>query len=80
VDRVFDVLVQQGTLGVALAALGYAFWRQSGDLKTTQEARVADANRMITVMLDLNNKNNEAIGQLTAAVSGLENAIERRRI
>ncbi len=48
-------------------------------LKATQDARVADAQRVAQTLLDLNDKWNTTVGALTAAVDRLTVSVEARR-
>lgn len=78
-EPVAEALLQQGVLGAALVALGFAYWRQIGDIRDLQNARVEDARKTIGTLLDLVDKQHEAVAELTEAVKRLEMAMDRRR-
>lgn len=73
-------LVAHGPLGIALAAVGFAFWKQSGELKEVQAARVEDAKKTVTTLLELVDKQHEAMEALSRALLELKSAVERRRV
>ncbi len=78
-EAVAAALLQHGVLGAALVAVGYAYWRQIGDIRDLQNARVDDARKTIGTLLDLVDKQHEAVGELTEAVKRLEMSMDRRR-
>lgn len=78
-EQVVTALLAHGPLGIALVALGFAFWKQSEQLKEVQAARVEDAKKTITTLLELVDKQHGVIRALTEAVQELKGAIERRR-
>lgn len=71
--------MEHGPLGISLAALGVAFWRQSGELKEVQAARVEDAKKTVTTLLELVDKQHGALERLTSALTELKTIVERRR-
>lgn len=81
-DPVTETLISAGPLGAIVTVLGVAYWRQgkalSEALKATQEARVDDAKKVTTTLLELNEKNLVAIGSLTSAVNELRAAVASR--
>jgi hypothetical protein len=79
VEEVAAALIAHGPLGIALVAVGWAFWKQSAELKEVQAARVEDAKRVVPVLLEFVDKSNKTVQELTEAVRKLEAAIERRR-
>lgn len=74
-----DALVQHGPLGISLAAVGYAFWKQSAELREVQAARVEDAKKVIEMIVELADKQHEAIDSLRAVVVDLKNTLEHKR-
>lgn len=79
-DEIVSALIANGPLGAALAAVGFAYWRQAGELRDVQAARVEDAKKTVTTLLDLVDKQHEASGEVVRAVGELKAAIERRRL
>lgn len=71
-----DSLLSAGPLGAIIVALGVAYWRQARTLKDTQDARVTDAQKVASTLLEQNQKWNDTIGGLTAAVRELKTAYE----
>ncbi len=78
-EPVAEALLQHGPLGIALVALGFVYWKQIGELRDLQNARVEDARKTIGTLLDLVDKQHEAVGELTEAVKRLEMSMDRRR-
>lgn len=78
-EPVAEALLQHGPLGIALVAIGYAYWKQVEEIRTLQSARVEDARKTIGTLLDLVDKQHEAVGELTEAVKRLEMSMDRRR-
>lgn len=77
-EAVVSALLAHGPLGIALVALGYAFWKQGDQLKEVQAARVEDAKKTVTTLLELVEKQHGAIRTLAEAVQELRGAFERR--
>jgi hypothetical protein len=73
------VLTGAGPLGAILVACGLYLRHLHRMLKEVQDARVADAQRVVDRVLDLNDRTNEAIGGLTAAVDRLYTLLEADR-
>lgn len=63
------VLAQYGLAGVVIAALGWAYWRRTGDLQAelreVQAARVEDSKKMVQTLLDLVDKQHAALEELS---------------
>lgn len=78
-EPVAEALLQHGPLGIALVAIGYAYWKQVEEIRTLQSARVEDARKTIGTLLDLVDKQHEAVGELTEAVKRLEMSMDNRR-
>lgn len=76
-EQVAAALLQHGPLGIALVALGYAFWKQSAELKEVQAARVEDARKTITTLLELVDKQHAALEEISEAVNSMRP--DRRR-
>jgi hypothetical protein len=74
-----STLIQAGPLGAIILALGVAYWRQGNELRSTQDKRVEDAQKVADTLLDLNDKWNATVMTLTAAVNDLKTAVEARR-
>ena len=70
-ENAAETLIAAGPLGAIIAALGVAYWRQGMALKDAQEARVADAKLVTRTLLELNDKWNATVNNLTAAVDRL---------
>jgi hypothetical protein len=78
-EPVAEALLQHGPLGVALVALGYAYWMQVKEIRDLQSARVDDVRKTVGMLLDLVDKQHEAVGELTEAVKRLEMSMDSRR-
>ena len=78
-DAVSSIFLAQGPWGAAVAALAVAFWHQLQENKRVQEARVADAQKVTTTLLDITAKFNESTQEMAEAVNGLSGAVEELR-
>lgn len=79
--EVISTLLSAGPLGAIIVLLCYALWRQTGELRASQEARVEDAKKVTDTLLKLNDKWNTTVTALTDAVKELKNvvhAVDRR--
>ena len=70
-ENIAATLIQAGPLGAVILALGVAYYKQSGELRRAQEARVEDAKKVTKTLLELNDKWNTTVSALTAAVKEL---------
>jgi len=71
-------LISAGPLGAIIVILFIAYWRQSKALAEAQQARVADAQKVTTDLLELNEKWLVTLNSLTAAVHELRIAVSAR--
>jgi hypothetical protein len=78
-EPITEALLQHGPLGIALVALGYAYWMQVKEIRDLQSARVDDVRKTVGMLLDLVDKQHEAVGELTEAVKRLEMSMDNRR-
>lgn len=67
-DEAVSAIVSSGIPGALLVVLGYAYWRQAQDLKATQEARVADAQKFAKDSLEREDKWVDVLKDLAVAV------------
>lgn len=72
-------LLGAGPLGAVIAAMGYALWRQTGELRASQEARVQDAQKVADMLLNLNDKWNASISELADAIKELKIVVQTVR-
>ena len=66
-----ETLIAAGPLGAIILALGVAYYKQGVALKLAQEARVDDAKKVTSTLLELNDKWNGSVNALTTAVDRL---------
>lgn len=78
-EQVLAALLEHGPLGVVLAIVGTAYWRQSEQLRDVQAARVEDAKKTITTLLELVDKQHASLESIAEVVGELKAAIERNR-
>lgn len=73
IDDATNILLNSGSpvLGAILVVLGYAYWKQSQALAAVQEARVQDAQRVASTLLEMQDKWQSALSELTQAVERL---------
>jgi|688.fasta_scaffold66028_10 hypothetical protein len=81
VEDVTSVLLNSGSpvLGAVVLVLGYAYWKQAQALATVQEARVQDAQRVATTLLEMQDKWQVSLNDLTQAVERLSAALPTKR-
>lgn len=81
VEDVTSVLLNSGSpvLGAVVLVLGYAYWKQAQALATVQEARVQDAQRVATTLLEMQDKWQASLNDLTQAVERLSAALPTKR-
>lgn len=73
---ILSTLLSAGPLGAIIVLLCYALWRQTGELRASQEARVADAKKVTDTLLMLNDKWNTTVVELTDAVKELKTVVQ----
>lgn len=60
-----------------MLALGYAYLMQGRKLDEVQAARVEDAKKVLTTVLELVDERNEALEGLTRTIADLKSIVER---
>ena len=78
-DEAVTTIIQSGLSGALLVILGIAYWRKEQDLKASQEARVADAQKVAKDSLEREDKWQDLISELTRAVERLTDNAGRPR-
>lgn len=78
-EPVVTALLNAGILGPILIAIGWYTLRLQSQLKDSQEKRVEDAQRVVEQMLQLNDRWNESIGELTGSFNELSELLVRLR-
>lgn len=76
-DAVITALVNAGILGPVLVAVGWYTLRLQGQLKESQEKRVEDAQRVVSQLLDLNDRWNASFNQAAASTDELRDLVAR---
>ena len=71
-SELLSMILQAGPLGAVIAAMALFIAKSQKQLKEVQEARVADAQKVIGTMLALNDRWSETISELTNAVNELK--------
>lgn len=72
-------IASSGVLGAILVVLGYAYWKQGEALAAAQAARVADAQRVASTLLEMQAEWLGAINELTEAVRVLSERTTQRK-
>ena len=75
-ENVVNTLLNLGALGPVLVACGLYIRYLHKELKASHDARVADAQRVIDVFLELNDKWNTTLNELTSTMTGLQTLLE----
>jgi hypothetical protein len=80
-DEAVSAIATSGSpvLGAILVVLGYAYWRQAQALAAVQEARVQDAQRVASTLLEMQDKWQASLNDLTQAVERLSAALPTKR-
>jgi putative AlgH/UPF0301 family transcriptional regulator len=80
-DEAVNVIAQSGSpvLGAIVIVLGYAYWKQAQALSAVQEARVADAQKVATTLLEMQDRWQTSLNDLTQAVERLSAALPTKR-
>jgi hypothetical protein len=65
-------LASTGVVGVCLVIALIALWQKDKDLRTTESARIEDAQRMLTLAMTLQKDSTLAITALTAVMEELK--------
>ena len=76
-DAVTAALLNAGILGPVVIAVGWYTLRLQTQLKDSQEKRVEDAQRVVSQLLELNDRWNQAIGEQMTAFDAQRELIER---
>lgn len=77
--ELIGTLLSAGPLGAVIVAMGIALWRQTGELRVSQEARVQDAQKVADMLLNLNDKWNASITELTTVIKELKAVVQNVR-
>lgn len=80
-DEAVNVIAQSGSpvLGAIVIVLGWAYWKQSQALSAVQDARVADAQKVATTLLEMQDRWQTSLNDLTQAVERLSAALPTKR-
>jgi len=80
-DEAVNVIAQSGSpvLGAIVIVLGWAYWKQSQALSAVQDARVADAQKVASTLLEMQDKWQASLADLTQAVERLSAALPTKR-
>jgi len=80
-DEAVNVIAQSGSpvLGAIVIVLGWAYWKQSQALASVQDARVADAQKVATTLLEMQDRWQTSLNDLTQAVERLSAALPTKR-
>lgn len=71
-ESVGTSLASHGVLGLIVVVLGWAYWRLAEKYDAVHAARTADAQKVVTTLLEMQDKWQASINQLTNAVERLE--------
>lgn len=79
-DEAVSAIATSGSpvLGAILVVLGYAYWKQAQALASVQEARVQDAQKVASTLLEMQDKWQTSLNDLTQAVERLSAAPSKR--
>jgi hypothetical protein len=77
VDDVVKELLRLGLPGVVILALGYAYWKQSRELRKVETARVEDAKSVTTILLGVQDKFRETLDAVRTTIAGQHPVLER---
>lgn len=80
-DEAVNAIATSGSpvLGAIVIVLGWAYWKQSQALAAVQDARVQDAQRVATTLLEMQDKWQTSLNDLTQAVERLSAAPSNKR-
>lgn len=78
--QVWWTILQNVILGPVLIGLAIAYVRLQRQLHGVQEARVADAQKVTTTLLDISKRQNEVTTELTRVLDHNTKAIEELRM
>lgn len=80
-DEAVNAIATSGSpvLGAIVIVLGWAYWKQSQALAAVQDARVQDAQRVATTLLEMQDKWQTSLNDLTQAVERLSAAPSSKR-
>lgn len=76
-EAVVSALINAGILGPVLLAVGWYTLRLQAQLRESQEKRVEDAQKVVSQLLELNDRWNASIGHATASTDELRDSLER---
>ncbi len=80
-DEAVNAIATSGSpvLGAIVIVLGWAYWKQSQALASVQDARVADAQKVATTLLEMQDRWQTSLNDLTQAVERLSAALPTKR-
>lgn len=78
-EDALSTIGSHGVLGAIVVVLLFALWRLHNQNQSIQAARVDDAKKVATTLLDVNDKWHTQIQSLTEVVKQLRDQLNRRQ-
>lgn len=66
-----SAIASHGILGLIVVVLGWAYWQLGLKYDAAMAARTADAQKVVTTLLEMQDKWQQSINELTASVERL---------